>query len=274
MLPRSPTCRIRASGAACGAPNGLKWGPVDMPSSELQSPNSWMWNPCGPSLRPWMVAWTWTPPRTAVKVTVPSTLLPLVGCRTAMAWVTRARAMACGAAGAAGAGATWARVATAATATASAPAERAEATFFAGMLSLLRCGWNVVRTTPGAMQLSLPPGRSQGLTPRRAASRNDPVRAKSGPGPGAPSTGTGGSRRRGGGGRGSGRLRAGVGRLEGGDQGGGAQRGQQIGLGLRGRPDRIQPGVLQLDQPLACLHQLGQVRLTRLEQPLQVGYLL
>ena len=26
---------------------GLKWPPVEMPSRLLQSPNSWMWKPCG-----------------------------------------------------------------------------------------------------------------------------------------------------------------------------------------------------------------------------------
>ena len=63
----------------------------------MQSPNSCTWNPWLPAASPLRLAFTATPPGTALSHTVPSTLLPWVGLSTATARVTFF-----GAAGAAG----------------------------------------------------------------------------------------------------------------------------------------------------------------------------
>src|SRR5215510_10904887 len=57
-----------------------------MPSPELQSPASWMWKPNSPfGRRPLTLATTCTLPLRCSKVTVPLTVLPLVGSRFAVA---------------------------------------------------------------------------------------------------------------------------------------------------------------------------------------------
>src|SRR5262249_5342884 len=82
----SPSWRAVASGPACGWLVGLKCAPAELASAALQSPNSWTWKPCFPGVRPVISAWTWTPSATGVNVTVPLSLLPAVGCSTAIAF--------------------------------------------------------------------------------------------------------------------------------------------------------------------------------------------
>lgn len=51
IFPKSPACRISASGAPCSFLFGLKCGPADVQPFVL-SPNSWTWNPCLPGAKP------------------------------------------------------------------------------------------------------------------------------------------------------------------------------------------------------------------------------
>src|SRR5688572_2182620 len=84
---RSPAWRSALVGWPCGLPCGLKWPLALMPSPELQSPASWMWKPTWLlGCRPDTVPLTRTRSAPCTKVTVPLTLLPLVGCSTAVAF--------------------------------------------------------------------------------------------------------------------------------------------------------------------------------------------
>ena len=82
--------RLRGAGQHRGRRGlfvGLKWPPAALPSGDEQSPNSCIWNPCLPGVRPVTSATIFTSLPDFVNVTVASTLLPWVGCRTAMALV-------------------------------------------------------------------------------------------------------------------------------------------------------------------------------------------
>ena len=86
-LGRSPAWRSALPWAPCGLPNGLKCPLALMPSPELQSPASWTWKPNSPfGRRPLTLAATRTLSPRCSKLTVPRTVLPLVGWRLAVAF--------------------------------------------------------------------------------------------------------------------------------------------------------------------------------------------
>src|SRR4051794_26537819 len=123
------------------------------------------------------------------------------------------------------------------------------------------------------MQLSLLPGRSQGRRARFAnimmsdAGGMAGASAKSGPRRGFVKPKKGGKQdalpsvsRSCGDRRSRARL------VERGEQGRGAQGGEQVGLRLGRLPEGIELGVLELNQALVALEQLGQVGLVRVEE--------
>ena len=86
-LGMSPAWRSALPWWPCGLPCGLKCPLALMPSPELQSPASWMWKPNSPfGRRPVTLAATRTLSPRCSKFDRARTLLPLVGCRFAVAF--------------------------------------------------------------------------------------------------------------------------------------------------------------------------------------------